>query len=56
MAAKLICGICQATLKTGEEGRGVAIILCRECKEALKGELKQKIFQPLPYLPRPRAV
>lgn len=55
MAAKLICGLCQATLQTGTEGRGVVIILCRGCREALKAEMKQKIFQPA-YLPRPRAV
>jgi exosome complex RNA-binding protein Csl4 len=51
MAAKLICGLCQATLSTGKEGRGVAFAICAKCQAALKAEMKRPAFR-IVFIPR----
>ena len=39
MAARLICGICEQTLRTAP-GRGVVFVLCDHCREELKAEAR----------------
>jgi exosome complex RNA-binding protein Csl4 len=54
MAARLICGLCECTLRTSKEGRGVVFVLCEQCREELKAEIRVgPVYAKLETLRRP---
>jgi hypothetical protein len=55
MAAKIICGCCEATIQVGNEGRVVVGRACEGCKAKLRAESNLPILRPQ-YAVRPRAV
>jgi predicted amidophosphoribosyltransferase len=54
MPARLICGLCEATLRTSKDGRGVVFVLCEQCYKELKREMRVgPVYAKLETLRRP---